>query len=97
MKGWRKDGIARLNKSIRSVTLRRKLRPSSDQLENNLRMKYVNDLKSADNEGTIYIDKLQQEMDMNEYKKAYDLSCDIITNFNDFEVLDEYIGIMTAV
>ena len=60
-------------------------------------MKYINDLKEDANEETIYIDELQQEMDMNEYEEAYDLSCDIITNFSDIEVPGEYIGMMAAV
>ena len=58
MKVWRKEGIARFNKCIQSVTLRRKLTPLPDQLEKDLRMKYINDIKEYDNEGTIYIDKL---------------------------------------
>ena len=89
MKGWRKEGIASFNKCIWSVTLRRKVTPLSDQLENDFKMKYVNDLKSDDNEETIYIDESQQEMDMNEYAEAYYLSCDLITNFSNIEVPDE--------
>ena len=41
IKGWRKEGIAKFNKCIQRVTLRRKLTPLSDQLEKNLRMKLV--------------------------------------------------------
>ena len=53
---------------IWSVTLRKKLTPLSDQLEKDLRMKYINDLKSDNNEKKIYIDELHQDMNMNEYK-----------------------------
>ena len=60
MKGWRTEVIARLNKCIQSVTLRRKLTPLSDQLKKDLRMKYVNDLMSDNNEVAIYIYELQQ-------------------------------------
>ena len=61
-------------------------------------MKYVNDLKSDDNDDTIYSHESQQEMDMNEYEEAYDLSCDLITtNFSDIEAPDEYIVMMAAV
>ena len=71
--------------------------PLSDQLEKYLIMKCINDLKSDDNEETIYIDESQQEMDMNEYEEAYDLSCDKITNLSDIEVPEEFIGMMAAV
>ena len=54
-------------------------------------MMYINDLKSYENEETIYIDEQQQENDMNEYEKSYDLSCDLITNFSDIQVPDELI------
>ena len=60
-------------------------------------MKYVNDLKGDDNEWRMGFDESQQGMYMNEYEEAYDLSCYVITNFSDFGVLDEYIGMMAAV
>lgn len=74
-----------------------KLTSLSDQLEKVLIMKVVNNLQSDKNEETAYIEESQQEMYMHEYEEACDLSCDLITNFSDIEVPEEYIEMIAAV